>query len=139
MDAYPITLTPDDGTILVAFPDFPEAQTFGETEADARARAVDALETAIIGRMTDREDIPRPSPAEGRMTVALSSLAAAKLGLYRALREAGVTKAELGRRLGWHGPQIDRLLDLRHASRLDQLEQALRMVGKRLVIDIEAA
>jgi antitoxin HicB len=39
---------------------------------------------------------------------------------------------EPARRLGWHAPQVDRLLDLRHASRLDQLDRALRAVGKRL-------
>jgi antitoxin HicB len=89
--------------------------------------------------MADRRDIPRPSPARGRPTVTLPALSAAKLALYRAMRQSGVTKAELGRRLGWHGPQIDRLLDLRHASRLDQIEEALRALGKRLVIDVRAA
>jgi len=62
MNPYSIRLKRDDnGTVLVSFPDFPEAQTFGDDEADAMARAVDALETAIIGRMSDRERIPHPS------------------------------------------------------------------------------
>ncbi len=140
MDSYPVTLKRDDGTILVTFFDFPEAQTFGETEEEALERAVDALETAIIGRMSDREDIPVPSPARRRQRlVSLPPLASAKVGLYRAMRAARIGKAELGRRLGWHGPQIDRLLDLRHASRLDQLDRALHALGKRLVIDVQAA
>jgi antitoxin HicB len=42
-----------------------------------------------------------------------------------------VGKAELGRRLGRHLSQVDRLLDLRHASQLDQLEMALRALAKR--------
>jgi hypothetical protein len=37
-------------------------------------------------------------------------------------------------------PQVDRLLDLRHASRLDQLEAAFRALGKQLFIQVcEAA
>jgi hypothetical protein len=48
-------------------------------------------------------------------------------------------QAELARRLNCHLPQIDRLLDLDHASRLDQLESALRAVGKHLHIDIRDA
>jgi antitoxin HicB len=33
---YPVTLERDDnGTILVSFPDLPEAHTFGEDESDA--------------------------------------------------------------------------------------------------------
>jgi antitoxin HicB len=41
--------------------------------------------------------------------------------------------------LGWHGPQIDRLLDLNHASRLDQIEAALAALGKRLTLDLADA
>lgn len=29
---YPVTLTPDDDTILVTFPDIPEAITFGKDD-----------------------------------------------------------------------------------------------------------
>ena len=42
-----------------------------------------------------------------------------------------MNKAELGRRLRWHPPQVDRVLDVRHASRIDQIEHALAAVGKR--------
>jgi hypothetical protein len=37
-----------------------------------------------------------------------------------------IKKAELARRLGWHMPRVDRLFDLRHASRIDQIEAAAR-------------
>ncbi|HTB14452.1 MAG TPA: hypothetical protein VK752_22935 [Bryobacteraceae bacterium] len=53
------------------------------------------------------------------------------------LRESG--KAELARRLHCPLPQIARLLDLHHGSRLDQIEQALWAVGKRLTISFEDA
>jgi len=141
MNPYPLRLTRDDnGTVLVTFPDFPEAQTFGDDETEALARAVDALESAIIGRMSDRERIPVPSrPKRGQRAVALPALAAAKVALYEAMRRQRITKAELGRRLHWHMPQVDRLLDLRHASRLDQLELALGKVGKRLVLEVRRA
>jgi antitoxin HicB len=36
-------------------------------------------------------------------------------------------------------PQIDRLVDLRHASRLDQLEAAFRALGKQLTVEIQEA
>jgi antitoxin HicB len=140
MLAYPVELTPDtNGTLLVTFPDFPEATTFGEDEADALLRAVDALETVLAARIEDREDIPLPSAPAGRPSVALPALTAAKVLLYRAMREAGVRKADLARRLGWQGPQVDRLLDLGHASRLDEIEQALAALGKRLTVDIADA
>ena len=140
MFTYPVTLERDDNdTILVSFPDVPGAYTFGEDEAEALARAVDALETVFIARMSDRQPIPAPSPAGRRRSVTLPPLSAAKVALYGAMREQGVSKAELGRRLGWHMPQVDRLLDLRHASRLPQLEQALRALGKEIVVEIRDA
>jgi antitoxin HicB len=52
---------------------------------------------------------------------------------------AKVGKAALARRLNCHLPQIDRLLDLRHASRLDQLEAAFRALGKQLSVEIREA
>ncbi|HEX3497896.1 MAG TPA: type II toxin-antitoxin system HicB family antitoxin [Stellaceae bacterium] len=139
MYAYPVTLAPDDnGTILVAFPDIPFAHTFGKDEDDALARAVDALESAFVTIIADREDVPVPSKARrGQKVVALPAVSAVKVALYEAMRASGIRKADLARRLGWHMPQVDRLLDLRHASRMDQIEAALDVLGKRLVMDVK--
>jgi antitoxin HicB len=105
MLAYPVDLERDtNGTFLVTFPDLAEAVTFGEDEGDALLRAEDALEGVLAARIEDREDIPLPSPAAGRACSVLPALTAAKVLLYRAMREAGVRKADLARRLGWHGP-----------------------------------
>ena len=60
----------------------------------------------------------------------------AKVALYNTMLENKVNKAELGRRLNWHLPQVDRVLDVRHASRVDQLEQARGAVGKRLELHV---
>ncbi len=140
MFEYPVTLQDDDGTVLVTFPDVPIATSFGDDETDALARAGEALETAFIALMDDRADIPRPSkPKRGQHTVSLSPSAAAKVALYQAMRDAGVRKAELARRLGVHMPQVDRLLDLRHASRLEQIDAALRALGKQLVVSVQDA
>jgi antitoxin HicB len=138
---YPVTLEPDtNNTILVNFPDIPEAHTFGDDEDEALMQAVDALETALSMYIDDRRDIPKPSAIKRRgKFVELPPLAEAKLALYSAMRAQRIGKAELARRLNCHLPQVDRLLDLRHASRLDQLETALRVVGKRLTVAIQDA
>ena len=133
---YPVDITPDDGTILVSFPDIPEALTFGDDEADALARAVDALETALSGYIADRRDIPAASPARGRPVVAPTLLAAMKLAVYRAMRSRGWRKADLARVLAANPRQIDRLLDLRHASTVAQLASALAVCGKAVEIEL---
>ncbi len=127
---YPVTLEPDEGTVLVTFPDVPGAITFGDDEEDALARAVDALETMFMAMMDCREDIPKPSPANGRPTVSPTLLGSMKVGIYRAMRARGWRKADLARALAVDPRQIDRLLDLRHRSPLAQLEAALAAVGK---------
>ncbi len=65
-------------------------------------------------------------------TVHPSALKGAKLGVYQAMTEQGIKQAELARPLSWHMPLAERVFDLRHASRLDQIEAAARALGRRL-------
>ena len=134
---YPVTLTPDGDTVLVSFVDVPEAITFGADEEEALLQAIDALETALSFYVEARKPLPVASkPKRGQRTVRPSALEGAKLGVYQAMTEQGIKKAELARRLGWHTPQVDRLFDLRHASRLDQIEAAAHALGRRLEVRV---
>ena len=134
---YPVTLTPDEGTVIVTFADVPEAITFGMDEDEALLQAVDALESALTFYIEDRKLLPTPSkPKKGQKTVRPSALECGKLGVYQAMTEQGIKKSELARRLGWHMPQIDRLFDLRHASKLDQIEAAASALGKHVKLQI---
>ena len=138
---YAVRLTKDDnGTILVTFPDVPEAVTFGDTKEEALARAPDALATAIEIYIKDRRPLPEPSASKAAgPVVEIPPVMAVKVALYQAMRQQKVGKAELARRLHWHLPQVDRLLDVRHASRIDQLAAGLGAVGKRLLLTVEDA
>lgn len=136
---YSVKLVLDDnGTLMVTSSDFPELVTFGEDRLDALARAAEAIETVMLGRIAGREDIPRPGKI-GKDFAVLPALTAAKLALYWAMRDEGVGKSALARKLGWHLPQVDRLLDLRHASKLDAIEAALSTLGRSLEIRINKA
>lgn len=134
---YPVTLTPDGDTVLVTFIDVPEAITFGADKDEALLHAIDALETGLSFYVDARKQLPVASkPKRGQKTVRPSALESAKLGVYQAMTAQGIRKAELARRLGWHTPQVDRLFDLRHASRLDQIEAAARVLGRQLEVRI---
>lgn len=133
---YPVILTPDEGTVLVSFPDVPEAITFGMDEDEALLQAVDALETGLSFYVDARKPLPVPSEALGRPTVRPSALECAKLGVYQAMTEQGLRKTDLARRLGWHLPQVDRLFDLNHASRFDQIEAAARVLGRHVEVRV---
>ena len=135
---YPVTLTPDDnGTVLVTFPDVDGAVTYGDTIDEALTRAPDALATILEAYIKDRRPIPLPSTRRTKYRVAVPALVEAKIRLYEAMRVAKVGKAELGRRLDWHLPQVDRLLAMTHGSKLAQLEAAFGALGKRLVVGVE--
>ena len=135
---YPVKLSPDDnGTVLVTFPDVPEAVTFGADADEALVRAVDALETALSFYVDARLPLPTPSkPKRGQKMVRPSALESAKLGVYQAMTEQGLRKTDLARMLGWHLPQVDRLFDLKHASRMDQLEAAAHALGRQVEVSI---
>jgi antitoxin HicB len=136
---YPIKLeAAKEGGFVVSFPDVPEAFTQGEDKAEALLRASDALATALEFYTDAGEDLPRPGkPKKGQLTVSPRAQAAIKLSIYQAMREQHVRKADLARRLGWHMPQVDRLLDLHHASRLEHVEAALGALDRQLSVSVE--
>jgi antitoxin HicB len=141
MRTYPATLIPDpDGGFTVTFRDVPEAITEGDTRDDALLRAEGALESALAMYIAVKEPLPASSEAEaGEAMVPLSALGMAKTALYDAMREQGVGRAELARRLRWHLPQVSYLLDLRYASRMQHVEAALAALALRLIVDVARA
>lgn len=136
MVRYPIALEEDDNdTWLVSFPDFPEAHTYGDSPEEAIARAHDALATIVVGYIRSRRPIPSPSPIK-TASAELSALMSAKVELYNAMLETGTTKTALARKLDWHMPQVDRLFDLTHGSRVDQLEAAAAALGGKFEVTL---
>src|SRR3954451_12046909 len=133
---YPVTLTPDsdDGGFVVTFEDLPEAITQGETATEALAEAADALEEAVAGRIRRGDPIPEPSPSTDRPIVPVPAQTAAKAALYLALRETGITKAELAARLSCDEKEVRRLLDPRHPSKLPRIQKALAALGKGISV-----
>ncbi len=141
MISYRVHLKPDDnGTFLVTAPDFPELTTFGETRAEALTHALGAFEEAIEARISDREEIPVPSKGKVRdIRVALPVQASVKVLLYQSMRKDGVRKAELARRMSIHKQEVDRILDLNHATSLSKIEHAFEVLGKKLSVDVREA
>ena len=143
---YLLRMTPDDnGTMLVTCPAFPELTTFGANEQDALDHALAAVEEAIAGRQkgdgVDGDPLPRPATDGERKRhkgpwVKLPLLISLKGQRHMAMRDAGVTRAELARRLGWHREQVDRLFRLDHASRIDRIEAAFEKLDRNVDIRV---
>ena len=138
MLTYSVELTPDDNdTLLVTCSDIPELTSVGDDEDEALLNARDALESALELYQETRRPIPLPSPpTEGSGTVTLPAALSLKVLLHNEMLKQGVRKAELARRLDWRLPQVERLLNLNHAARLDHLERAARVLGKQVDVQM---
>ena len=139
--AYPCELTSDeDGSVVVTFPDVPEAITGGRDHSEALAMAENALATALAGYVHEKWDIPPPSEAgDGQVLVAVPTVVAAKVALYTAMRAQRITKVELAGRLGVSESAVRRLTNPDHRSHIGQVQKALRAVGRSLKVEVTAA
>lgn len=138
---YPVIVHQEDGAgYWLSCPDIPEFNGVGDTLEEALQDAVDGMETALSFYQDSRRAIPRASAAEpGQAVVYLPLLTLAKIELWNTLIEQGLRKADLARKLNVHPPQVDRLLDLLHSSKIEQVENALAALGKRFSLAVEAA
>ncbi|MDP2786252.1 MAG: type II toxin-antitoxin system HicB family antitoxin [Sulfurimicrobium sp.] len=136
--AYPVTFkTYASGQVGAFFVDVPEAITAGANESEALDHAQDALVVALSGYLDDGRSLPEPGKAKrGQAVVAIPPRIAIKLAIHEAMREQGMTQAQLGERLVVDGRQVRRILDLGHESKLSQLDAAMAALGLRASISV---
>ena len=136
---YPCSLVPDyeEGEgFVVAFTDAPEAITGAKSAAESLTLAEDALIAALSMYVQCGEDIPIPSPvANGQYLVAVPPVPAAKLALYIAMREQGISEAALGERLGIDVDAVRKLINPDRYTHITRIMEALRAVGRSLIIE----
>jgi len=136
MRGYPVNLRKDGKFIVVSFPDIPEAHTCGVNRAEALAMAKEALEVSMDFYFEDHRPVPLPSqPKRGQAIVELPLSVAAKVLLLNEMLRQKVRPIELARRIGTTKQEVNRLTDLKHATKIDRIDVALRALGKRLVLD----
>ena len=79
---------------------------------------------------------PTPSlPTEGQVLIPVPPLVAAKLTINSAMREKGITKQALGKKLGLEEDAVRKLLDPNYRTHFTQVERALRAVGRSLIVE----
>ena len=138
---YPAQLCQySENEIVVSFRDVPHCHTSGGDTAEALLEAEDALEEAIAGHINRGDSIPIPStPLPGEYLVPLPVDTAAKAALTLAFRASGLTRRRIGQRLGVHDRVVRRMLDPRHGTSVNRINDALRMLGKQAVLEMQDA
>ena len=135
---YPCNIkgTEIDGEgFVVTFPDMSEAITGGFTFRDSLILAEDCLVVALEGYIVADRKLPTPSPyQEGRELLTVQPVIAAQLDLYTAMREQGISRADLAERLGISSADADRLLSLDYRTPIAEVLLALRAVDCESVV-----
>jgi antitoxin HicB len=127
----------ENGWWLVRFPGVPEALTEGETEAEARANAVDCVVAALEGYMKAGRPLPRDGAGHtGANRAVLPSLVTAKLAVYETMRVRGWSKVKLAEELAMPENSVRRLLDLRHQSQMWIIDEAMAKMNADVDIDL---
>jgi len=133
MFVYPVQLERDEptGSYVVSCRDLPLLNSVGDTVEDALLNAAEAVVLAISIEMDERRMVPQASKAKkGEYLVGVPVLVAMKAVLHNAMIETGTRKADLARSMNLKGPQVDRLLDVHHPSKVESVEHAIHQLGR---------
>jgi len=129
----------EGGGFVITFPDFKWGVTQAETEEEGIEMAADIVEIYLGEQI--KHGLPLPASkrrtGKGYRTLRLPLLTAVKVELYSAFQKSGITKAELARALKIPRTNVDRLFDIHHKSRLDQMEAAFSALGSRVEIGVK--
>lgn len=138
---YAVRLAPaEEGGFVVSCRDLAQLVTQGDGPEHALSEAADAMDEVFAAYMLGGLDLPAPTKArKGEHWVSPPVGTVAKAALYVAMRDAGITKVQLAKRLGVDEKEVRRMLDPHYGSKLPRIAQAIGLLGRRLVIGLEAA
>ncbi len=138
---HAVRLAPaEEGGFVVSCRDLPQLLTQGDDLAHALCEAADAMDEVFAAYMRGGLALPAPSRArKGEYLVSPPAETMAKAALYVAMREAGISKVQLAKRLGIDEKEVRRLLDPHYGSKLPRIAEAIGALGRRLVIGLESA
>ena len=138
---YPVLLArAKEGGYVVTCRDLPALVTQGNDKRDGLEQAADAMDEIFATLMKQGRPFPSPSkPKRFEHLVSPPAETVAKAALYQALREAKVTKVQLARELGVDEKEVRRLLDPHYRSKLPRIAEAVEVLGRRLVINLDYA
>lgn len=142
---YPCIFEPEDdesyaGWYNVSFPDIPGALTCGRDWKTAMIMAEDCLVVSLVSYVDRQLELPKPSLwIKGQELLTVQPLIAAQLDLYVAMREQGVTVSGLAQRLNLPEAEVKRLLSLDYRTSINEVAEALELLGCKPAVEDLAA
>src|SRR5260370_33854942 len=107
---------------------------------EALREPADCMGSYLAKLLADGKPVPDPSAPRARQRlISVPFWIAPKISLYQAMREQGISNAELARRLKVGETVVRRMLNPDHATRSVRLESALLAGRKRLFLPADNA
>ena len=130
----------NENGFVVTCRDLPQLITQGENQANALEQAKDAMDEVFATYMKQGLEFPVVSRKRaGEYFVSPPAGTMAKAALYVAMKESGISRVQLAKRLGVDEKEVRRMLDPHYGSKLPRIAEAIGLLGKRLVIGLEVA
>ena len=143
--AYPCIFEAEDdekykGWFNVSFPDLEGAFTCGCDWKTAMIMAEDCMVVSLASYVDRQKELPEPSAwVKGQEFMTVQPLIGAQLDLYRAMREQGVTTPDLAQRLNLPEAEAKRLLSLDYKTSINEVVEALELLGCKPAVEGLAA
>lgn len=135
---YPATIDAnEEGGFIANFRDVPEAITEAWDLEELETNARDALITAIDFYIEDGREFPPASDFQtGEIAVDLPASVIAKVLLLNTMVKEKVRPVDLARKMNIKPQEATRIIDVRHATKIDTIQNALKALGKDLVLEL---
>ncbi|OAT21579.1 hypothetical protein [Proteus myxofaciens] len=136
---YPAVASFDEEseTYEITYRDFDNVHAVAYTEDDIELEASDILHAGLDEFISGKTLIPSPSPAQpGDFIVYLPVVSCLKIALHNAILETKTKKSVLARKMNLTSAQLERLVDINQSSKIDNLEQALYLLGYNISVSV---
>ena len=132
---YAFRFTKEGDGWVITCRDIPEAISQADAGENRTEIAEGCLQAALESRIRDNEPLPIASKQRrGEIMISPPAATAAKSALYDAMRDAGISKTQLARKLGIDEKEVRRMLDAGHGTKLPRIAEAVEALGRHLHI-----
>lgn len=131
-------MTVEDGTEIIKCRDLPELLSWPAEGETLEQWAHYAVKDCVAFRLKDGLEVPEATPAEdGEYVVEISLTEEAKIILHNEMVRAKVSRSALAEKNNLTLPEVTRLLNYNHRTKIETIDSALRSLGKKLSFSVE--
>ncbi len=129
----------EDGTIIIKCRDLPELLSWPDKGESVETWAKHAVMDTLAFRIKDGLKVPYASKAKkGEFVVQLTPTEEAKILLHNEMLSAGVSRTALAQKAELSLPEVTRLLNLKHNTKIDSIASALNSLDRKFSLTVES-